>query len=259
MKRNGKKLWAEENFLVWFSGLSMAATPGKIGELIKPYFLQKLYLIPAEKSTPIVVLERFTDVMGLLLLSCLGMIHLLGTIKTIAVILSFVTAITVVMKSQRIHHILLKCVDQMPFTRKFRNKLEEFLNDSKASFSGINLLTGSVLSILSWGFEVVALYIAAALLDVRLDMTVAAFALAFSYLAGAISMVPGGVGITEGSMAGILLSSGIDRSIATVLTIVMRFCTLWFAVGLGTFAMIILTRGKYKTLSLNLAEEKSCG
>jgi uncharacterized membrane protein YbhN (UPF0104 family) len=52
-------------------------------------------------------------------------------------------------------------------------------------------------------------------------------------LAGAASMLPGGVGGVEAVMIALLI--GLDSSFETavVATAIIRFTTLWFAVGLG--------------------------
>ena len=54
-----------------------------------------------------------------------------------------------------------------------------------------------------------------------------------------MSMIPGGLGITEGSLASLISSQGIDFSTALVLVIIIRFFTLWFAVITGFIALKI--------------------
>ena len=56
-----------------------------------------------------------------------------------------------------------------------------------------------------------------------------------SLIIGAISFIPGGVGITEGSIAGLLTLGGIELSVALVLGIMIRIFTLWFGVGIGFY------------------------
>jgi uncharacterized membrane protein YbhN (UPF0104 family) len=67
-----------------------------------------------------------------------------------------------------------------------------------------------------------------------------------SLIIGAISFIPGGVGITEGSIAGLLTLGGIELSVALVLGIMIRIFTLWFGVGIG-FIFLKLSGGLAKT------------
>jgi uncharacterized protein (TIRG00374 family) len=70
-------------------------------------------------------------------------------------------------------------------------------------------------------------------LGVEISLVKAVFIYAFSTLAGALSMLPGGIGATEGSMTSLLLLIQIPKALATTATIIIRVCTVWFAVLLG--------------------------
>ena len=54
-------------------------------------------------------------------------------------------------------------------------------------------------------------------------------------VAGALSFLPGGLGVTEAGMLALLTTfgTGIARGTAAAATFVTRACTLWFAVGIG--------------------------
>ena len=61
-----------ESGLVFFSGLSMSVTPGKVGELLKSYLLHKTSGVPPAASVPVVVAERLTDLISLIVLAMFG-------------------------------------------------------------------------------------------------------------------------------------------------------------------------------------------
>jgi uncharacterized protein (TIRG00374 family) len=50
---------------------------------------------------------------------------------------------------------------------------------------------------------------------------------------GAVSLLPGGLGVTEGSMTGLLLVFDVERVQAASTTLVIRAATLWFVAGLA--------------------------
>jgi glycosyltransferase 2 family protein len=54
-------------------------------------------------------------------------------------------------------------------------------------------------------------------------------------IAGALSFLPGGLGVTEGAMTFALVSGAahFDRATAVAATLLTRLATLWFAVLLG--------------------------
>ena len=67
-----------------------------------------------------------------------------------------------------------------------------------------------------------------------------------SVLIGVASFIPGGVGVTEGSLAGLFVLQGVDLSLALIVSIFIRIFTLWFSVSIG-FIGLKLSGG----LSLN--------
>jgi uncharacterized protein (TIRG00374 family) len=71
------------------------------------------------------------------------------------------------------------------------------------------------------------------------------FAYAASTIAGALALMPGGLGVTEAGMTGLIqtLSFGaIGAASATTATMLTRLATLWWAVVVGAVALAILRR-----------------
>jgi uncharacterized protein (TIRG00374 family) len=71
-------------------------------------------------------------------------------------------------------------------------------------------------------------------------------------LAGAASMLPGGVGSTELSIVLLLGIYGVSVSIATIAAIGIRFTTIWFAVLTGFICLGIVELWKPKLDSPNI-------
>jgi uncharacterized protein (TIRG00374 family) len=58
-----------------------------------------------------------------------------------------------------------------------------------------------------------------------------------STILGAITFIPGGIGVTEGSIAGFFTLEGIHMSTALVLSVMIRIVTLWYNVSIGFIAL----------------------
>ena len=63
-------------------------------------------------------------------------------------------------------------------------------------------------------------------------------------VAGALSFLPGGLGVTEAGMLALLgdLATGCSRSVSAAATFITRLCTLWFAVVVGLAALLLFSR-----------------
>ena len=65
------------------------------------------------------------------------------------------------------------------------------------------------------------------------------FVYAFASLAGAVSMLPGGLGVAEGSLTGLLAGLGTPLPEAAAATLLVRAATLWLAVAIGVVTLLV--------------------
>src|SRR5207302_3229868 len=73
LKRLDVKISWIKSLLIFLSGLSMAITPGKVGELLKSYFLKSTTGDPISHTSPIIVAERLSDGLAMLILAATGL------------------------------------------------------------------------------------------------------------------------------------------------------------------------------------------
>jgi uncharacterized protein (TIRG00374 family) len=58
-----------------------------------------------------------------------------------------------------------------------------------------------------------------------------------------VSMLPGGLGVAEGSLTGLLVALGTALPEAAAATLLIRAATLWLAVALGAATLGLAFRG----------------
>ena len=63
------------------------------------------------------------------------------------------------------------------------------------------------------------------------------FSYAFATIVGAVSMLPGGLGVTEGSLTFMGIDKGFPKEIAVASTFIVRVVTLWFAILIGIISV----------------------
>ena len=103
-----------------------------------------------------------------------------------------------------------------------------------------------VLSTIAWGLEGYGTYLVfQGLIPEAFVLGEAIFIFAFSTVAGALSMLPGGMLAAEGSMVALmneLSSLPVGLDVAAACTLIVRFATLWFGVILGAGALWLFYR-----------------
>lgn len=233
------------SFLVFLGGFSLTVTPGKLGEAVKALLLRESHGIAAARTAPIVVAERLTDLMGLLLLACVGIFTFKADPRFLLVGAGLIVFGLVVISVRPIATFFLRLSARMPGLRKIAPKLEEAYQTTAALLRPAPLVLGVALSTVSWFFECAAFWaVVHGFAGASVDLQAATFIYASMTVAGALSFLPGGLGVTEAGMLAMLgeLAVGCGRSVAAAATFVTRLCTLWFAVIIGIAALLIFAR-----------------
>ena len=243
--RIGVKVPLKENFLIFIAGFSMTVSPGKMGELLKCSLLKKRFNIPVEKTSPIVVAERLTDLISMVLLALIGALFVKSSVALPAAGAGalFVAIIMVVLLNYKAWSIFSRIAAKIPVLKTKTHLFEEFRNAATVLLNAKSLFVSVPIGMLSWGIEALVLCVVAASMGYSLPASVALLSHSAGSVAGAISMIPGGLGLTEVTIDGILCGY-LPEATATVTTLLMRFATLWFSVVLGVIALWIFKKGK---------------
>lgn len=235
-----------DSVLLFTSGMVMAVTPGKVGEVLKSYQLRRINSTPVSASAPIVLAERITDGLAMLLLMGFGL-TLYEPARPAFVALLVLTLIGLaIIQSRALVERLLRLVGRLPMGQRIVPRLATAYDSSRQLLSWRLLLVSTLISLISWFGECVALYFVLLGLGIEPSiylLLVATFVFAASTLFGLVSFLPGGLGVSEASSTALLvLLVPMAAGPASVATIIIRFCTLWFGVSLGVIALLLFNR-----------------
>jgi len=245
-----------QSLSIFMSGLIMSVTPGKLGELLKSLLLRRYNGTPVAASAPVVIFERVTDVIGLLVLMAAGLLQFqfgLGVYVTCVFLIMIFVA--VLRTPSLITGLRYRFRYMSPKADKFFVSLMELHENAGVLLKLNSLLIASIFGIAAWFCECYGFYLILKGLGVPVHIYFATFLYAFATLAGALSFLPGGLGVTEASLTGWLVYSGVPGFKASAATIVIRFCTLWFAVLVGL--LVILFTGKWEMIKMDVNQHKT--
>lgn len=231
--------------IVFGAGLSLAITPAKLGELMKSYLLRELHGIPATRSAVIVIAERVTDLIALLVLAVIG-VGVYGFGWTLVGIAAGLVALGLVLLAwPRPTRALIDLATRPRALARLRAPLHEMYDGLAALCRPGTLIVATALAIPAWACECVGFaLIVNAFPGAHVDLGLAMVIYAATTIAGALSFLPGGLGVTEGAMTMLLVSGAahLDRATALDATLLTRLATLWFAVVLGLGCLAIARR-----------------
>jgi len=244
LRRIGVEVPHRESALVFLSGFVMSVTPGKLGEVFKSLLLYESREVSIARTAPVVFAERLTDLIALVILTALGSLSFEQGVPIAAAGGALVVFALVATAWRPLGERLLSIAARLPLLKKIAPRLREAYESLYLMTRPGPLVFATLLATISWGLECVALHwILSALPGGGLGLDASFFAYSASTIAGALAMMPGGLGVTEAGMTGAIeaLSGGaIGATAASAATMLTRLATLWWAVAVGAVALGIL-------------------
>jgi uncharacterized protein (TIRG00374 family) len=197
------------------------------------------------RTAPIVVAERLTDLIALLLLAIVGSATY-GIATTLVISASCLIAFGLMLLAwPRPTRALIDLVSTPRPVRRYRRSLHAMYDGVAGLCRPAPLALATALAVPAWaceclGFSLIVNGFPGAHLSLGLAMAI----YASTTIAGALSFLPGGLGVTEGAMTVLLVigAARLDRSVALDATLLTRLATLWFAVVLGLGCLLLARR-----------------
>lgn len=227
----------------YLAGFALTATPGKAGELLRIRYFGRMDVRPLD-TVAAFVFERACDLLVILLLSMAAAPLFPGLDLLAGCVLVFVLLLFAIARWRALHGAAERTVARIPadwarractFTLSATNQVGDHF-DSRAF--GASLVSG----ILAWSLTAGVFVGVCAGFGLNIDPFLAFGIYPLAMLIGALSFVPGGVGTTELAIVLMLGRLGIGASDALAVAVGTRLVTLWFAIGVGAAAVLLLER-----------------
>ena len=227
-----------KSVLVYLSGTALQTTPGHVGELIKAQILKTGFNIPRTKTASVVLVEKVYDLIGAIIASIIGIIILELEIYLIVFAIFVLALIFFFIYYKPAFEFFLKQIIKMKFFSKYTENISESYEIIKKITTPQIAIRSISLSITYWFIVSIAVYYTLLAFDIDiLNYLKVLSIVTTSTILGAITFIPGGIGVTEGSIAGFFTLEGIHMSTALVLSVMIRIVTLWYNVSIGFIAL----------------------
>ena len=254
LKVNIKRI---DSFSIFMSGLIMSVTPGKMGELLKAYLVKQISGTPISRTAPIIFAERITDFISLVIIALVGAyVYNYGRDVVLAVGLFFLLVV-VIISNKNIALPIINQLEKVKFLKKYLLNIHAAYESSYLLLRPLPLFYMTMLSFVSWSFECLGYHIILANFEIDLSYLWASFSYAFATIIGAISMLPGGLGLTEGSLTYMLIQKSYSKEVAVASTFIIRAVTLWFAVLVGIISVSLYQKRFGKITDENFINNNS--
>lgn len=236
LKQLGHNLAVKDDLICYLSGFALTMTPGKSGETIRSAFLLQAR-VPFQISLSAFIIERSFD---LLIVGLLATLLSLPFYITLLLFLSALTTLSFIgaLLTFREHHALR--INPPTFLRRLLNVISRASIVLKPKPIAIYALLGCA----AWSAQGLGFYYIVCLFTSDIAILSAISTYCAGIFLGAVSFIPGGIGVTEGSLSWLLQTQGLDQNSAILSALISRVCTLWLAVVIGCSALAAIIKGQ---------------
>lgn len=218
----------------FLGGFAMSVTPGRVGELIRMRWLRRETGWAVERTAPLVLMDRASDLAAMALILAGGIALSAGGIAMAMPVAILALAAAYVATRPRL---LAACVTYLyravgKFPR-LMGRIRTAARSLTVFSSGPIMATALALGLIGWIAEGYAFHLLLMWMGADIGFAKAVAIFTFSTLAGGLTGAPGGVGGAEAAMVALLSLEGIPLEVSIPATAVIRLTTLWFAILIG--------------------------
>ncbi len=254
LSRSGIPISLRGAALVQAIGFALSVTPGSMGEVFKLHLIEERAGTPTLQSAPVLLLDRSMEGLGFIVLLFTGAALFPALRSRPSGVAWLLAALALVLALALLRRPLLRAGTALAAraalfarTRRLAPYLENIRRGAESSLRPVQIMSGLTLTALARVADGFVLLFAAQMLGVSLGLPLAIFVIALSGLAGGISLLPGGVGAVETTMAGLLMvSAGASLPIALGVALLARMSSLWLWVAVGLAAAFVLQLSRFR-------------
>lgn len=239
-----KKIPFIKSSLYFLAGFAFILSPARAGEMIRSPIIKRDYNISSSKTLPIVIIDRFYDLLSFTIIIAIGLLFI-DIEKTIIIIpVAFIVSVLIVIKNKTLVKKLFIKITKFRILNKITLNVDEsfdvMYNLLRPKYFTAGLTTSLVFAI----FEVAGVYLFLTGLsgDIRFEDLVVLFHIA--NFAAAVSMIPAGIGVLEGGFIGLLVLYDIEYEVAFSTTIATRLASTVMFTIIGILALYLVTKQK---------------
>jgi len=222
------------SILAFVASIALTATPAKSGELAKAVLLRSQHRISLSQGAGVLLIERLGDLFAVIVLAIGGLTVFIDLSSYVLVSVIAVGAVALLAAESRV---VLVRAQAIPRLRTASLRLTNMLDAVRLLTRPIPLAIGGSVALAAWSCEALAFHYLVGRLGIHSSLLISFSIYGLSTLAGALSMLPGGLGGFEAVMAFLLTRLAAPTSVATVAIVIFRLCTLWLFSLIGVVFM----------------------
>ncbi len=226
-----------KRMVYYLSSSALTAADPKANESYRSVWLSKACSIPLIRLDSIFLIDQLSDGLSILALATLGILAYPAFWPFFAVMLLLFVLSMLFLQIKPAGEGLLDAGEKLPLLRMYSHQLRQCMEGNEHLFKTFPMTVSLFFNVLAWIALATALFFILVGFGLESSFTLAAIAclvLAFAIMIGFFSTVPGGLGVVELALAGLLtLLLGFKPELGVSVTILFRMSTFWISLLFG--------------------------
>ncbi len=233
-----------QNAHIFLCGLAMVISPGKAGELVKPWLVKQVTGAPLAATVPVLFAERATDGIAVIALTAVGASTFAAKAgferggEFLAVLVLGFVAFLAVLAFDPLAQILFAGLTRVHV--RLAAAVETSWGSLRTCLSPASLVALTLVSIVAWWAECVGCWLVLRGMGAEASLDASTFLYAGATVLGGPS--PGGLGVADVALAegAVRLVPGLTAGASVAASLLTRVATLWLGVGIGALLFMRL-------------------
>ena len=238
----GARLRLPDSLLLNAAGQTVTAVV-PLGDLTRAAFASEASGTEFGRVAATVTVQELAYTLLLVLSSLPVLLELHLGVGAVLVVVAGVAMVLTVLVVPPVYRVVREAAARLPLLRRLLPQLDELHDSTAELLRRPDTLRWTVLDAARAALAITLLWlIVRGLAPGVLGWWQAAFVMAFSYVGGALSLVPGGAGASEAGTVGLLVLLHVDPATATAAALVQRVLTTGVAALVGWTAYLLARR-----------------
>ncbi len=230
------------NIKYYLAGFAFILSPGRVGEVVRSPYLKRDYGIPISKTASIVFVERFYDLLGITVLLSIGLLFIEFEKSILLIPLTIIALAILIFKNKRFLTYIVGKTSRIKFLSMLNSNFEELYESAQKILKIKFLAAGIVLSTITYFLQALAVFYLVVGFGEIITLEQITVIFTSSQFVAALTMIPAGIGVFDGGMAGLLVLYDLDYDIAVAIIILIRLMSIGLFSGIGMIFLHIISR-----------------
>ncbi len=243
LKRLNIRVPLRKNLITYLSLYSMNITPGKFGRILVAYTLNRVSKSKITSTLPVVTFDIFTDFLGVGIVALIAALYFkIYVIYVVAIDIALLLPYLFILNNW-FYNFLKSKMKNSRFFLRFSVYGDEYFAFQNRLNTPKTYIVSIAVSVPAAVFNALALYFVLVAVGVHPNVTNSIFIQTSSQMLGMATGSPGNLGVTDGALVALIRGiTGISVAKSSAVTIMERFATLWFGVGMGSIFLVYSMR-----------------